>query len=251
MALSDLFSALDFSDTEGPGCGQGEHEASCLCDVDLAAHPVGPNVTDVDWKRDVGYGVIGAKVAGPGASFVTWAAETLGAHDAVKAAGGTLQGGTERLEELRSTYLDRRTRNLGRYGGATVIRELLQLGWAFGTIANFLEQRPDEIVRQLTKRDAVDTEAYVQAEPMLRSGTPFPAVARATGLAYDSVLRLAEALGVKSLHAQGGGYKYPPETYERILALRAEGKSFTQIAEITGVKRNTCVGVVRRRTAAA
>lgn len=253
MGITDLYEASDWTDIEGPGCGYEGHSEQCLCDVDLAAHPVPANAT-IDFGRDVGCGVIATKAAGTpttGSELCRWAAELLGSFDAIKAAGCSIGGGTEMLERLRSLYFEARALPKGRFGSSPYVRDLLAAGLTIAATARYLETTELDIVRQFNAQDDIDPVPYLAAEPLLRSGIGFAEVARATGLDKNRVRRFAEALGIESKHAAGGGYKYGKDTYEQILRMRGEGKSYTAIAEALDMNRNTVVGVVRRRKAAA
>lgn len=243
MALTDLYDPLDWSDTEGPGCA-AHARADCLCDVDVAAHPV-PASSTVDYGR-TGWGAVATKVAGrpsSSADLAQWASELLGAHDAVTARAADL-GGIDHLEQLRSTFTNDRSRcSKGPISGG-VVRELLRAGWSFATAANFLGTVPTEVVRFVTKDHPPST--YLTAERLLRSGHTYAEVARATALSADAAERLGRTLGFPP-KGRGVG----SEVRELVMRLHAEGRSYADIEAATGVKRNTLYSMVHRKRVAA
>ncbi len=83
----------------------------------------------------------------------------------------------------------------------------------------------------------------------LQAGEAFADIARATGTTPSAVRWRGRRLGIESKRAGGGGNLYDGATYERILRLKAAGLSYAEVARATGVNRNACIGVVRRRGA--
>lgn len=97
------------------------------------------------------------------------------------------------------------------------------------------------------------TEGVCAPDLLTAGATSYRDVARRTGVTAYAARKLGAELEAESDAARnlasGGGFKYDGATYERILALRAEGKSYTAIARDVGVNRNAVIGVCRRRVA--
>lgn len=250
MALSDLYEAIDFTDTSGPGCGQVGHGADCLCDVPDIDVPVGTG------RLDFGYYTIANKVLGhapkTGADFVIWAAELMGAFEAVLAKGASLPGGLGRVEELVGSINEKRSIPSGRYGWGSEVKELFQMGLSFECIANLAEVTMHDVVRVISDDHEPNVVGYLALERLLRQGVrSWYEAAELTGLSRSQIRCFATRLGFESEASKkrkaGGGDKHGAETYEAVAALLAEGKGAKKIAKELSLPLSTVKNMIKRR----
>lgn len=237
--LADLYKPYSFNDIDGPGCGVPEHGPSCLCDVDLAAHPVPQDTAPVMAYASSAHQACIDRGIEP--SPLNMIAEVLGLFEAAREAGTRLRVTPERVEELCSEYRSRGG-NAGRFARHNVLVQLVEGGLSLRSCAAVIGCPEREVAEQFSTR-TTDPEAILRAADMLHAGChSFYAVATETGLRRGTVVDLAKNLGYESvvttLLKAGGGYKYSADQFDTVRRMRAEGASYAEIAKATGMKRS-------------
>lgn len=125
---------------------------------------------------------------------------------------------------------------------AAVARRALAAGLTMHETARMFEVRPIEIARLFVTNDAKGG-AVLTAERMLRGGCySHAAVARHLKVSSQTVDRIAELIGIKSVvaerRAEGGGDKYTAEQLAKIRELHVQGYSHGEKAAMTGMNVN-------------
>lgn len=256
MAITDHFTAYDFDNTGGPGCGVEHHPGECLCDVRLGIdHVEVSTITEGPLHRIATHITHSPRTP---AQLERWASELLGLHGAVE----DKLAEADRLDRIRQQLMLKIldpgrvgvSKNAGRYAWRSEVHELLQAGLTLVQIAAFVGVHVEDICRCLGQGRS-PVAAYLRAEEVLRSGRAesLGHVERETGLSRYVVRKLAEAIGVQTRTDQrlkgGGGYSYSAEQHDEVVRLRQQGLSYGQIEKATGIDKTTAFRIVKKAAA--
>ena len=132
----------------------------------------------------------------------------------------------------------------------TLVRSMLGEGLSLDQAAQVVSRHPSALASYLTLDPSL-APAIVRADRLMRRGElSHRQIAAQCGLTPQHVARLAEANKQKSIATkrleEGHGLKYSADERQRMIDLKAEGYTFSQISEMTGTPIGTVKATVRR-----